>query len=97
LNLGLRSVKVAGALAAGLITVGVAAVVQASPPSPSPSDVEARSQAAKSADAYVAGRPQVLRASSGEAFVQHQVISSAGLHYVPYDRTYQGLPGLPGG
>ncbi len=91
MNLALRSVKVAGALAAGLITVGVAAVVQASPPPPSPSDVEARSQAAKSADAFVAGRPQVLRASSDEAFVQHQVISSSGLQYVPYDRTYKGL------
>jgi Zn-dependent metalloprotease len=96
LKLALRSVKVAGALAAGLITIGAAAVVQASPPSPSPSDVEARSQAAKSADAFVAGRPQVLRASSDEAYLQHQVISSAGLHYVPYDRTYKGLPVVGG-
>jgi Zn-dependent metalloprotease len=34
--------------------------------------------------------------SGDEAFVQHPVISSAGLQYVPYDRTYKGLPVLGG-
>ena len=32
------------------------------------------------------------RVGIDEAFVQHPVISSAGLQYIPYDRTYKGLP-----
>jgi zinc metalloprotease ZmpA len=90
-NLAQPSVRLAAAIAAGLTTLGVAAVVQASPPAPSPTGAEARAQAATSADAFTASRPQVLHPSGDEKFVQHSVISSAGLQYVPYDRTYKGL------
>jgi Zn-dependent metalloprotease len=86
----LRSASVAGALAAGLITVGAAAVVQASPP-PSPDAATIRTRAAQSADAFIASRPSVVHPSADEAFVQHPVISSAGMQYIPYDRTYKGL------
>jgi zinc metalloprotease ZmpA len=47
--------------------------------------------AASSAAALVAARPAYLHAGSHDGFVQHQVISSAGLQYVSYDRTYKGL------
>jgi Zn-dependent metalloprotease len=47
--------------------------------------------AAGSAASLVASRPAYLHASSHDGFVQHQVISSDGLQYVSYDRTYKGL------
>ncbi len=81
----------------GLVTAGTAAAVQASPALTAPSSPAAtKAQASKSADAYVASHPSVVHASSGEAFVQHPVISSGGMHYVPYDRTYKGLPVVGG-
>ena len=83
---------VAGALAVGLITIGTTAAVQASPSLPSSTDAEAiQSLAAKSADTFIATRPNALHPSTDDAFIQHAVISSAGLQYVPYDRTYKGL------
>jgi Zn-dependent metalloprotease len=90
-NLAQPSARLAAAAAAGLTTLAVAAVVQASPPSPAPTGAQARTQAAKVAEAFVAGRPQVLHAGGDETFIAHPVISSAGLQYVPYDRTYKGL------
>jgi Zn-dependent metalloprotease len=95
-NLAQPSVRLAAAIAAGLTTLALAAVVQAAPSSPSPSGAEARTQAAKSAETFVAGRPQAVHPSADEKFVQHSVISSAGLQYVPYDRTYKGLPVVGG-
>jgi Zn-dependent metalloprotease len=87
-----RSAVVAGALAVGLITLSTAAAVQAAPTLPSPSGTEAlEAQAVHAADAFIASRPSVVHPSVDDAFVQHQVISSAGLQYVPYDRTYKGL------
>jgi len=77
----------------GLVTAGAAAVVQASPGLTAPSSPEAiKAQVSKSAAAYVAGRPSVLHATADEAFVQHSIVSSGGMQYVPYDRTYKGLP-----
>ena len=51
----------------------------------------ASSLAATSAAALVASRPAYLHAGSHDGFVQHQVVSSAGLQYVSFDRTYKGL------
>ena len=49
--------------------------------------------AAHGAAAFVASRPAVLHASQSDAFIAHSVISTPeGLQYVPYDRTYKGLP-----
>ncbi|GLY05113.1 zinc metalloprotease [Actinoplanes sp. NBRC 101535] len=56
----------------------------------------ARVAAADAASALVADRPAALQASDGEAFVQHQVITSENLQYVPFDRTYKGLPVIGG-
>ena len=92
-----RFVTAAGALAIGLITVGTAAAVQASPATPAPTDLAGiKALAAKSAATYVQGRPAALHASADDAFVQHDVVSSAGTQYTPYDRTYKGLPVVGG-
>ncbi|MCY1140043.1 M4 family metallopeptidase [Actinoplanes sp. Pm04-4] len=48
--------------------------------------------AASKADALVAGRPSILHAGSNETFLRKKVIQSSGLNYVPYERTYNGLP-----
>jgi zinc metalloprotease ZmpA len=91
------AVLVAGALAVGLMTLGTAAAVQAAPSVPSPSGTEAlQAQATRAADAYVLARPAALHPSADEAFVQRAAISSAGMQYVPYDRTYRGLPVVGG-
>ncbi len=92
MKLSPRLAALSGAAAAGLIAAGTAAAVQAAPPSPAPDAAQARTLAAKSASALVAKRPAYLHASTDEAFVQKQVISSEGTQYVTYDRTYKGLP-----
>ncbi|RZU76264.1 Zn-dependent metalloprotease [Micromonospora kangleipakensis] len=92
MKLSPRLAALAGAAAAGLIAAGTAAAVQAAPPSPAPDAAQARALAARSASALVASRPQYLHASSDEAFVQKPVITSEGTQYVPYERTYKGLP-----
>ncbi|UQU68634.1 M4 family metallopeptidase [Couchioplanes caeruleus] len=66
-------------------------VAVAGPATAQPSDPAPARAAAQSASALVAGRPQYLHASADDAFVQHPVISSGGLQFVPYDRTYKGL------
>jgi Zn-dependent metalloprotease len=79
------------ALAAGTAAAS-ALVAVAGPATAQPISLAASvANGAASADALVASRPAVLHASSDEAFVQHQVISSAGMNYFPYTRTYKGL------
>ena len=81
----------AGALAcAGVTTVAA----QAQPPS----DVALTPQAmaANAATDLVASRPAALHASVNDSFVQQGMFSSHGLQYVPYERTYKGLPVVGG-
>jgi Zn-dependent metalloprotease len=53
--------------------------------------------AAQSAAALVASKAAALHVSSNDAFIAHKVISTPeGLQYVPYDRTYKGLPVIGG-
>ena len=52
--------------------------------------------AASTANAFVASRPAILQVSPRDAFVQKQVESSNGVSYVPYERTYAGLPVVGG-
>src|SRR5262245_30883046 len=61
---------------------------QASPP--------ADDRAAAVAHAWVMTRPALLRIGPDDGFVQHATITSAGWSYVPYDRTYRGLPVVGG-
>ncbi|WP_408663715.1 putative Ig domain-containing protein [Jatrophihabitans sp.] len=49
--------------------------------------------AAQSAAGLVAARPAAIHASKDDTFIAHPVISTReGLQYVPYTRTYKGLP-----
>ena len=48
--------------------------------------------AAASAEALVAAHPDTIMASSGEAYAHGSAISVGELSYVPYERTYRGLP-----
>ncbi|BFU43119.1 M4 family metallopeptidase [Krasilnikovia sp. MM14-A1004] len=77
------------AAAASMVAIAGQANAQPSGPSGAPA-------AAKAASELVASRPQLLHATSDDAFVQRPVISSGGLQFVPYDRTYKGLPVIGG-
>ena len=52
--------------------------------------------AAASADRLVQTKPSVLKAGKHDAFKAGKVLSSMGLHYVPYERTYRGIPVVGG-
>jgi Zn-dependent metalloprotease len=53
--------------------------------------------AASYAGAFVSSRPALLQISAHDAFVQGTVASSdGGVFYVPYERTYAGLPVIGG-
>ena len=52
--------------------------------------------AAASADRLIQTKPSVLKAGKHDAFEAGKVLSSMGLHYVPYERTYRGLPVVGG-
>ena len=52
--------------------------------------------AAASADRLVQTKPSVLKAGKHDAFEAGKVLSSMGLHYVPYERTYRGIPVVGG-
>ncbi|WP_394613302.1 M4 family metallopeptidase [Lentzea sp. JNUCC 0626] len=57
----------------------------------------AEALAVDAAASLVANRPAELHAGADDAFVRHGVISSTnGLKYVPYDRTYKGMPVVGG-
>ncbi len=90
--------------AAGVIAVVVLAAAGATTPSTSgatglpvtgvsaPDIAAARTAAA----AWVARRPALLRAGPEEAFAQGTPLASMGWRYVPYTRTYRGLPVVGG-
>lgn len=81
-------------ITASMMVIGTAVAVQASPTPATPTATPAI--AANVAANFVATRPNVLHASVSDAFIQHPVITSAGLQYVPYVRTYKGLPVVGG-
>jgi Zn-dependent metalloprotease len=84
--------------AAGVLAAGVAAVAvptaQAQPTPPAAPN--AQSLAASAASTFVAAKPAALHASANDEFTQHSVIDFKGTQYVPYDRTYKGLPVVGG-
>ena len=96
MKLSPRLVALSGAVAAGLIAAGTTAAVQAAPAHPVPNPAQARAAAVGAASSLVASRPGYLHASADDAFVQRPVISSEGIQYVPYERTYKGLPVVGG-
>lgn len=52
--------------------------------------------AARSADALVATHPAFLMATAHDQFQRQQVVTAQGTQYVPYLRTYSGLPVVGG-
>jgi Zn-dependent metalloprotease len=83
------SLTVGAVVAAGAASTSAVAAV----PSPAPGSPMAVSVvAAQNATALVASRPAYLYASADEAFVQGAVVSSGPARYIPYERTYRGLP-----
>ena len=52
--------------------------------------------AAAAADRLVHSKPAVLRAGKHDDFKAGRVVSSMGLNYVPFERTYRGLPVVGG-
>jgi Zn-dependent metalloprotease len=71
------------------LTTTSASAAPSAPPAPAAPSLMAANTAAN----MVNSRPAVLHASPNDAFIAHPVISGPqGLQYVPYDRTYKGLP-----
>ncbi len=83
----------AGALAAGVAAVAVSPAQAQPTPSAAPS---AQPLAASAASAFVAAKPAALHASASDTFTQHSVIDFKGTQYVPFDRSYKGLPVVGG-
>ncbi|MEV8373363.1 M4 family metallopeptidase [Kribbella sp. NPDC056861] len=76
-------------------TVSTAAPSAAPPPRPTPA--QSKTFAAQSASTLVAGRPAGLHAGKSDSFIAKPVISDpSGLQYVPYERTFKGLPVIGG-
>lgn len=92
------------ALAATAVSTSSAAVPSTGPITASPAAVPAagpsadrpQARAASAAGALVARRPAVLKAGPLDRFEAQDVVSSHGLQYVPYERTYRGLPVVGG-
>ncbi|WP_427884766.1 M4 family metallopeptidase [Kribbella sp. GL6] len=88
--------SLAAAALAGLGTSAAGAAPSAAPP-PRPSAAQSKAFAAGSASSLVAGRPSALHASKDDEFTAKPVISDqSGLQYVPYERSYKGLPVVGG-
>src|SRR4051812_33249287 len=89
------TVVVAAGLLVAAVTTSTAA--QAQPAAPAGTPLTADAMAVNAAQSLVASRPAALHASSDDAFTQQNIISSTnGLKYVPYQRTYKGLPVVGG-
>ncbi|MFD9705302.1 M4 family metallopeptidase [Lentzea sp. NPDC059081] len=82
----------AGTLVAAALTQVGAQTAAAQPPSQT-----AEAMAVDAAASLVDSRPAQLHASADDSFVRRGVISSTnGLKYVPYERTYKGIPVVGG-
>jgi Zn-dependent metalloprotease len=62
------------------------------PAAPKPSPAQSRSLAAQSASNLISAHEAALHVGASDTFVAKQVISSGETQYVPYERTYKGLP-----
>ena len=88
-----RLLVLAAAAMVALATAATAAQAAPGPTGTPGATADAKTLAAQSAAHLVAVKAAGLQVSADDAFVQHPVISSKeGLQYVPYDRTYKGLP-----
>jgi Zn-dependent metalloprotease len=75
-----------------LAVTGIALTTGSAAAAPSPK-ASPSALAAQSAASLVAARPASIHASKDDAYIAGSVISTReGLQYVPYNRTYKGLP-----
>ncbi|TCO62376.1 M4 family metallopeptidase [Actinocrispum wychmicini] len=77
--------------AAFSLVVGAIAGTATAAPMTSPAPLTADALAVNAAAAVVATDKAALHASNDDQFVQHPVISTGNMKYVPYDRTYKGM------
>src|SRR3954471_11311530 len=63
---------------------------------PSKATPSGKADPASSAAKLVHSKPEVLKATRHDAFKAGKVISSGGLSYVPFERTYRGIPVVGG-
>jgi Zn-dependent metalloprotease len=87
----LGGLAVAALVGAAFAAVPHSAVAAAQSGSPG-----ARTLAAQSARQLVASRAPALKISKHDAFQAKPVVSSHGIQYAPYERTYRGLPVVGG-
>jgi Zn-dependent metalloprotease len=83
-----------GTACATAVTMVSAGTASAAPPPSAP--LSPQSAAVVSAAGFVAAKPAALKAGADEQFVQRGVVSSAGLQFVSYDRSFKGLPVIGG-
>ena len=81
-----------GTVAAVGVPSASAVAVPAGPSSPN----TAWASAAQKVAELVAGRPAFLQSSVGESFVAGKPVTVGASQYVPYERTYAGLPEVGG-
>ncbi len=88
--------SLAVAALAGLGTSAAGAAPSAAPP-PRPTQAQSKAYAADAASSLVANRPAGLHAGKDDKFIAKPVISEpSGLQYVPYERSFKGLPIIGG-
>ncbi|MEV4318777.1 M4 family metallopeptidase [Actinocrispum sp. NPDC049592] len=78
--------------AASALVVGTMTSAAQAAPANSAAAQSAEALAANAAAALVATQPAALHASADDSFKARPAIKSGNLTYVPYDRTYKGLP-----
>ena len=85
-----------GLAAAALVGAALAAVPHGANAAAPTHGQSARALAAQSARQLVASKPPALKVSAHDAFRAKPVVSSHGIQYAAYDRTYRGLPVVGG-
>ncbi len=85
-----------GLAAAALVGAALAAVPHSADAAATGDGHSARALAAQSAHHLVASKPPALKASAHDGFQAKAVLSSHGIQYAPYERTYRGLPVVGG-
>ncbi|HEY3531459.1 MAG TPA: M4 family metallopeptidase [Nocardioides sp.] len=85
-----------GLAAAALVGAALAATPHGADAAAPTHGQSARTLAAQSAQRLVASKPPALKVSAHDAFQADPVVSSHGIQYAPYERTYRGLPVVGG-
>jgi Zn-dependent metalloprotease len=85
-----------GLTAAALVGAALAALPHGASAAAPTHHQSARALAAQSAHRLVTSRPPALKASPHEAYRAKPVLSSHGIQYAPYTRSYRGLPVVGG-